>query len=128
MPEEPYTWKRLTADQRVHTGPLVFRGVILAADAVGTADVTIYDGNDAGGRQFATFKTPTSRTETHGPSAPVLFDQGRPVGDAVLDEGPLNGLGVEGDDETVHGVPSRLQPGPLARGSGSHVWPAFQPP
>ncbi|HAM57761.1 MAG TPA: hypothetical protein DCQ64_21030 [Candidatus Rokubacteria bacterium] len=76
MPEEPYTWKRLTADQRVHTGPLVFRGVILAADAVGTADVTIYDGNDAGGRQFATFKTPTSRTETHGPSAPVLFDQG----------------------------------------------------
>jgi len=76
MPEEPYTWKRLTADQRVHTGPLVFRGVILAADAVGTADVTIYDGNDAGGHQLGTFRAAVSTTEVIGLPALLHFSQG----------------------------------------------------
>ena len=76
MAHEGYSWKRITADTRIHTGPLDFAGVILAADGVGTADVTTYDGPDAGGRQFATFRTPVSRTEDHGPPVPAHFDAG----------------------------------------------------
>lgn|SRR3990167_4892650 len=76
MPHEGWPWKRITQDERVATGPLVFAGLLLAADGVGTADVTVYDGADAGGRQFATFRTPTSRTESHGLPVGAHFSQG----------------------------------------------------
>ncbi|MGH6999378.1 MAG: hypothetical protein ACREEO_14380 [Phenylobacterium sp.] len=76
MPHEGFSWKRVTQDERVAIGPLVFAGLLLTADAVGTADVTVYDGYDAGGRQFCTFRTPVSRTEPQGPPAPVHLSQG----------------------------------------------------
>ena len=76
MPHEGWSWKRVTADTEIYSGPCVFAGVILAADGVGTADVTIRDGRDTGGRQFATFRTPVSRTESHVLPAPAHFDGG----------------------------------------------------
>ena len=76
MAEEGWSWKRVPADGVVYNGPCIFGGFILFADAVGTADVTLYDGRDAGGRQFGTFRTPVSRSESHGPPVPARFDAG----------------------------------------------------
>jgi len=76
MPHDGYDWRRITASQNVHVGPVTVGGLILAADGVGTADVTIYDGRDAGGREFGTFRTPVDRSESHGFPAPAHFEQG----------------------------------------------------
>ena len=76
MAAHGYDWVRITGDTRVYVGPVDFAGLILAADGVGTADATVYDGRDAGGRQFTTFRTPVSRTEPHGPPVPAFFGQG----------------------------------------------------
>ena len=76
MPEHGFRWTRVAQDTRLAKEPTIFGGLILAADGVGTADVTVHDGQDAGGRQFATFRTPVSRTESHGPPVPAHFDQG----------------------------------------------------
>ena len=71
-----FPWKRVTQDERVVTGALVFAGLILTADGVGTADVTIYDGNDAGGHQLGTFRAAVSTTEVIGLPALLHFSQG----------------------------------------------------
>lgn len=76
MAHQGWDWKRITADEVITNGPADFGGLLLAADGVGTADVTVYDGRDAGGRQFITFRTPVSRTEPHGPPQPAAFDAG----------------------------------------------------
>jgi len=76
MPHQGYDWKRITASERVYVGSADFAGLILAADGVGTADVTVYDGQDAGGRQFGTFRTPVSRSESHGVPGSAAFHQG----------------------------------------------------
>ena len=76
MQHEGWSWKRITADTVILNGPGLFAGVILAADGVGTADCTVYDGADAGGRQFGTFRTPVSRSEPHRSPAPARFDAG----------------------------------------------------
>ena len=76
MAHEAWRWKRAAAAGRAYRGPVVFAGLLLGADGVGTADVTVYDGADAGGRQFITFRTPVSRTESHGPPQPASFDAG----------------------------------------------------
>lgn len=76
MPHDAFIWERIRASQRIYGGPVEFGGLIVAADGVGTADATVYDGFDAGGRQFATFRTPVSRTEGHGPPVTAKFDQG----------------------------------------------------
>ena len=76
MPHQGWPWERIRASQLIYNGPVDFGGLILVADGVGTADVTVHDGRDAGARQFGTFRTPVSRTEGHGPPVPAAFDQG----------------------------------------------------
>lgn len=76
MPDKGWPWKRITADTVILNGPGLFAGVVLAADGVGTADCTVYDGADSGGRQFGTFRTPVSRSESHGLPGPARFDAG----------------------------------------------------
>ena len=49
MPDGAHVHRRVTADKRVLEPAAVYHGGVLAADGVGTATVTVYDGIDSGG-------------------------------------------------------------------------------
>jgi hypothetical protein len=78
----PYTWNphiawdRLTADNRVVRGPVLFGGALLTSDGVGAAAATFYDGMNASGRRLFRLNAPSAETKEVIFTAPILLTVG----------------------------------------------------
>jgi hypothetical protein len=78
----PYTWNphiawdRLTADNRVVRGPVLFGGALLTSDGVGAAGATFFDGMNASGRRLFRLNAPSGETKEVIFTAPILLTVG----------------------------------------------------
>jgi hypothetical protein len=77
MPDQqPAAWQRIAADTFVTRGPINLWGLILTDDAVGAADVTLYEGANTDGRRLFTLRTIQNQSNPCFFPVPILLEDG----------------------------------------------------
>ena len=76
MPDQGFGWRRITANALVFTGPVHYGGLIVRATGGGTADVTVYDGQDDGGGRYMGYTVPVDETAQFMEVSPATFETG----------------------------------------------------
>jgi hypothetical protein len=74
---EPRTeWERLTANKKVLTGRVGWRGLIVFGPANAAGYVTVYAGVDAGSRRFGAFPAGAGQAAVYNIPDELPFDEG----------------------------------------------------
>lgn len=69
-------WRYVSADTAVARGPVDYWGAILTGDGGGVADVTLYDGANASGRQVLTLWASTVESRIALLPIPITLEDG----------------------------------------------------